>query len=133
MPELTNSSVGSFAGTSELDGTIVCPFDRKNSRKLVRMSLDFIGAFYCSAAKNPERRGRPGDLPAAFRRASAPPLCVDAAVLQQPRPHRRHRALVRRRQFLQRATGVESGEQLAIFLLRPRLAGLRRQLRLAAL
>ena len=39
MPELTNISVGSLPGTSELDGTTVCPLDAKKSRKVLRMSL----------------------------------------------------------------------------------------------
>ena len=38
MPALVNSSVGSLPGTSELDGTTVWPFLRKNSRKLARIS-----------------------------------------------------------------------------------------------
>jgi hypothetical protein len=42
IPEFTNSSVGSFAGTSELDGTTVWPLERKYSRKLERISLDFM-------------------------------------------------------------------------------------------
>jgi hypothetical protein len=42
---------------------MVWPFERKYSRKLERISLDFIRSFYCSAAKNPERRGRPGKSP----------------------------------------------------------------------
>jgi hypothetical protein len=60
MPELTNSSVGSFAGTSELDGTMLCPFEWKYSRKPVRISFDFMQRFYCSAAKSPGCRGHPG-------------------------------------------------------------------------
>ena len=39
MPALVNMSVGSFRGTSELDGTIMCPFRAKNWRKLDRISL----------------------------------------------------------------------------------------------
>src|SRR5256712_3409603 len=123
MPELTKSSVGSFAGTSELEGTMLWPFERKYSRKLERISLDFMRPFYCSASKSPGRRGRPGKSP----------LCVDAPVLQQSCAHRSHGALVRRRQLLQCAAGVESGEQLAILFLRPGLAGLRRHLELAPL
>ena len=42
MPELTNSSVGSFAGTSELEATMVWPLDLKYSRKLERISADFM-------------------------------------------------------------------------------------------
>jgi hypothetical protein len=42
MPELTKSSVGSLAGTSGLEGTTACPFERKYSRKPERISLDFI-------------------------------------------------------------------------------------------
>jgi hypothetical protein len=34
--------VGSFDGTSELDGTIVWPFDRKNSRNAERISEVFM-------------------------------------------------------------------------------------------
>ena len=49
------------------------------------------------------------------------------------RPYRAHRALVRGGELLQRAPRVERGEQLAVLVLRPRLAGLRRQLRLAPL
>jgi hypothetical protein len=44
MPALVNNSVGSFPGTSELDGNTACPFLRKNSRKLPRISelvIDF--------------------------------------------------------------------------------------------
>ena len=39
MPELTNISVGSLPGTSELDGTTVWPLLAKKSRKDLRMSL----------------------------------------------------------------------------------------------
>src|SRR5213075_2490617 len=157
MPELTNSSVGSFAGTSGLEGTMVWPFERKYSRKLERMSLDFMeptilpggaekpaerlgpamracrgrstarhvsNARRAAPEKTPGRRGRPGQTPL---------LCVDAPVLQQPCPDRRHGPLVRRRQLLQCAAGVEGREQLAILLLRPRLARLRGQLRFSAL
>jgi hypothetical protein len=38
MPALVNSRVGSLPGTSGLDGTTACPFERKNSRKSRRMS-----------------------------------------------------------------------------------------------
>jgi hypothetical protein len=51
MPELTNSSVGSFCGTSGLDGTTAWPFERKYSRKLERISLDFTVKFYFTAEK----------------------------------------------------------------------------------
>src|SRR4030095_16444637 len=43
MPLLVNSSVGSLAGTSEDEGTIVCPRAAKNSRKRLRMSAVFMG------------------------------------------------------------------------------------------
>jgi len=46
MPELTNSSVGSLAGTSELEATMVWPFDLKYSRKLARISFEFIGPLF---------------------------------------------------------------------------------------
>jgi hypothetical protein len=36
---LVNMSVGSLRGTSELDGTTLCPFLAKNWRKFDRMSL----------------------------------------------------------------------------------------------
>jgi hypothetical protein len=52
MPELTNSSVGSFAGTSELEATMVWPLERKYSRKLERISFDFTTRFYCSRGKS---------------------------------------------------------------------------------
>lgn len=38
MPALTNSSVGSSAGTSEDDATARCPISSKKSRKLCRTS-----------------------------------------------------------------------------------------------
>jgi hypothetical protein len=42
MPELVNSRVGSLPGTSGLEATTAWPFDLKYSRKLERMSLDFM-------------------------------------------------------------------------------------------
>src|ERR1700733_9600739 len=39
MPALVNMSVGSLRGTSEFDGTGLCPFLAKNWRKFDRMSL----------------------------------------------------------------------------------------------
>jgi hypothetical protein len=42
MPEFTNSSVGSLAGTSDDEGTIVCPRSAKNCRNLVRISAAFM-------------------------------------------------------------------------------------------
>jgi hypothetical protein len=71
MPEFTKSSVGSFAGTSELEDTTVCPFERKYSRKLERISFDFI-AIILLQGKN-SRGG-----------SEAPGWCsgVDAAVLE---------------------------------------------------
>ena len=36
------------------------PFEWKYSRKPVRISFDFMQRFYCSAAKSPGCRGRPG-------------------------------------------------------------------------
>jgi hypothetical protein len=59
MPEFTNSSVGSFAGTSELEGTIVCPFERKYSRKPERISFDFITMILLQRKK----RGAPAGAP----------------------------------------------------------------------
>src|SRR3990170_5878009 len=120
MPELTNSSVGSFWGTSGLEGTMVWPLERKYSRKLERISFDFTRRFYCTAEKPGTPAGRPGN--------PLPWLCVDAPVLQKPGAHRSHGPLVRRRQFLQRAAAVEGREQLAVLFLAPRLAGLRRHL-----
>src|SRR5688500_16939218 len=118
MPELTNSSVGSFWGTSGLEGTMVWPLERKYSRNELRISFDFIASFYCSAEKA-RSAGRP------LREA---PLGVNAPVLQQPRPHRSHSPLVRRGELLQRAPGVERREQLAVLFLAPRLASLGRHL-----
>jgi len=37
MPELVNSRVGSFAGTSGAEGTISWPLPRKKSRKSLRI------------------------------------------------------------------------------------------------
>src|SRR5258706_3049108 len=124
MPELTKSSVGSFAGTSELEGTMLWPFERKYSRKLVRISLDFIQPILL------HRRKKPG-APRTLR--ETPALCVDAPVLQEPRAHRSHGALVRRCQLLQRAPCVERREELAILVFGPGLAGLRRHLELPPL
>src|SRR5262249_830690 len=42
MPAFVNSSVGSLAGTSELDATISWPLLRKNSRNALRTSAAFI-------------------------------------------------------------------------------------------
>src|SRR5688572_26509676 len=120
MPELTNSRVGSFCGTSGLEGTMVWPLERKYSRKLERISFDFTRRFYCTAEKPGTPAGRPGNPLLC--------LCVDAPVLQQPGAYRSHGALVRRGQFLQRAPAVERREQLAVLFLAPRLAGLRRHL-----
>lgn len=49
MPALVNMRVGSFLTTIGADGTIVCPFDLKNSKKLFRISLDvmFMYVFLC--------------------------------------------------------------------------------------
>src|SRR5271166_6625297 len=63
MPAFVNSSVGSLAGTSELDGTIACPFLRKNSRKLARISelviiLNLASRFIGSPARKPRRSSR---------------------------------------------------------------------------
>ena len=55
---MTNSSVGSFAGTSGLEGTTVWPFERKYSRKLERISLDFIARILPAEAKKPAERQR---------------------------------------------------------------------------
>src|SRR5215218_2391221 len=122
MPELTKSSVGSFCGTSGLEGTMVCPLERKYSRKLERISLDFTRRFYFTNAKS---RGA-ADTPEPLSQEN---LGVDAPVLEQPRAHRAHRALVRRRELLQRAPSVERRQQLAILFLAPRLARLGGHLR----
>src|SRR5262245_15660982 len=42
MPALVNSRVGSLAGTSGLDGTMVCPLRSKYFKNRVRISLLFI-------------------------------------------------------------------------------------------
>lgn len=46
MPALVNMSVGSFLTTMGADGTIWCCFDLKNSRNLLRISLDVIIMVY---------------------------------------------------------------------------------------
>src|SRR5438093_6865598 len=102
MPEFTKSSVGSFAGTSELEGTMVWPFERKYSRKLERISLDFIGRFY-SVKHDANLAGNAFQWPASLAKKPGAPrtpretplLGVDATVLQKPCPHRSHGALVR--------------------------------------
>jgi len=38
-----------LAGTSELEGTTVCPLERKYSRNPLRISFDFTEPFYCTA------------------------------------------------------------------------------------
>ena len=38
MPALVNIKVGSFLITMGAEGTISCPFERKNSKNLLRMS-----------------------------------------------------------------------------------------------
>src|SRR5271166_5180888 len=42
MPAFVNISVGSFRGTSGLDGTCSCPFLRKKSMKVPRISLRLV-------------------------------------------------------------------------------------------
>ena len=42
MPELVKSRVGSLPGTSDDEGTMVCPLDLKNCRNCWRISEDFI-------------------------------------------------------------------------------------------
>src|SRR3954469_19458491 len=102
MPELTKSSVGSFAGTSGLEATMAWPFERKYSRKLERISLDFIARILLDGGSKPSASKAPG-TPAGRPGKAPPELCVDASVLQEPRPYRSHRAFMRRRQLLQRA------------------------------
>src|SRR5690349_7637889 len=97
---------------------MVCPFERKYSRNVERISFDFIDLFYCTAAKPRDAADIPGNASSG----------VDSSVLQQPRAHRSHRALVRRRQLLQRPARVERREQLAVLFLGPGLARLRGQL-----
>src|ERR1044071_8272962 len=58
---------------------------------------------------------------------------VDAAVFQEPGANRAHRALVRGGELLQRAAGIERGQELAVLFLGPRLAGFLRHLLLAPL
>jgi hypothetical protein len=71
MPALVKSSVGSFAGTSGLEGTIVCPCLRKYSRNWLRSSLlDGADAPFAAAA------GRGRDFILGFRVAGALRLVV---------------------------------------------------------
>ena len=62
MPELVNSSVGSSAGTSDDDGTIVCPRSAKKCRNLVRMSAAFM------AERSSVVSRREGRVPAGWQR-----------------------------------------------------------------
>src|SRR5690606_25544013 len=75
MPELVKSSVGSLPGTSDAEGTMVCPFDWKNCRNFWRISEDFmldepgfrrIFDYRGSAVRRYSRRlpARPGGYPA---------------------------------------------------------------------
>src|SRR5450755_941512 len=57
MPLLVNSSVGSLAGISGADGTMVWPFEAKYSRNLRRMSAAFIRARSLSGDGCVEVRG----------------------------------------------------------------------------
>src|SRR5687768_297221 len=116
MPEFTKSSVGSLAGTSELEGTTVWPLERKYSRKPERISADFIEPFYCTAEKT-RSAGRPLREPRLNLGGLLRLLCVYAPVLQEPRSDCAHRALVCLRELLQCAPGVERGEQLAVLVL----------------
>src|SRR3954463_14838791 len=56
MPELTKSSVGSFDGTSELEATMAWPLDLKYSRKLERISLDFIAIILLQGGRKTRER-----------------------------------------------------------------------------
>src|ERR1700720_991041 len=62
MPALVNSKVGSFPGTSELEGTTACPCSRKNSRKARRTSaaLMYEGLFKVISPDRNRRRGPSG-------------------------------------------------------------------------
>src|SRR5579875_2743153 len=53
MPAFVKRSVGSFPGTSGLDGTIVWPRARKNSRKARRISAALVAGFAAAAVDTP--------------------------------------------------------------------------------
>ena len=46
MPEFVNNNVGSFDGTKEEEGTIVCALDSKKFKNLLRISDAFMGKGY---------------------------------------------------------------------------------------
>ncbi len=53
MPEFTNSSVGSFAGTSELEATMLWPLERKYSRKAERIWFDCMARILKDGREGP--------------------------------------------------------------------------------
>src|SRR5690606_15732203 len=82
MPELVKSSVGSLPGTSDDEGTWVCPFETKYSTNLRRISAAVMVPFRPGAAAGSLRagkskgwillrHGRPGQARPAGRRAVA--------------------------------------------------------------
>src|SRR5262245_4841674 len=82
MPALVNSSVGSFDGTSELDGTTTWRLLFQNSRKAVRTSAAFMpakasthrawrGCRRSSQAPDGARPANAGSVDVAHRRDSA--------------------------------------------------------------
>src|SRR5436190_14415662 len=75
---------------------------------LVRIDRLLYESQKYESQKNP---GRPFGYPGESL------LGVDPPVFQQARPNRAHRALVRGGELLQRAAGIERGEELAVFFL----------------
>src|ERR1700722_14024477 len=65
MPELVNSRVGSLAGTSELDGTMVWPLERKYSRKVERISEVFMHVML-AGDRRPHRARATRSIPPSF-------------------------------------------------------------------
>src|SRR3954470_19107497 len=84
MPALVNSSVGSLAGTSELDATTAWPLVRKNSRNALRTSAAFMaGENYHAVADLVEVAD--GDKTAEVTVASAPDILGHRVVVARRR------------------------------------------------
>src|SRR3989304_9165001 len=52
IPAVVNKAVGSFSGTSEAEGIIVCSLLLKKSKNLLRNSFEVIEPFYQKIRKN---------------------------------------------------------------------------------
>src|SRR5262245_9965064 len=82
MPALVNIKVGSLRGTSELDGTTVCPLRAKKSKNVRRISLAL-------AITAPTRRARLFDAAPRPKSSQVPrPACTPPRAPLSSRAHR---------------------------------------------